>query len=247
MGCSVMRGAQRITLFATYDRVSSLLSVRFRWMKSKRAAFIIVMAIPLFVVAGRIGQTGSSGSEKSRALAWDVLRLRVHDKDYLNHSLAVEAIMREFAVRTTGDADQWALAGLLHDIDITTTGRNLSRHGIEGAQILRDLGFDKAVVHAVSAHDDHVGIARTSRLDHALYCADQLYWLIVDTGLSFPSDKLRNATLESVLKRVQAMPGKVTVLRKTENECAQIGLTPPQAFESALGGLKKAAPAANIP
>jgi putative nucleotidyltransferase with HDIG domain len=210
------------------------LAMRFRWIMSRHVVFTIATAISLLVMVGQIGETTGSGSGESRARAWDVLRSRVHERDYLNHSLGVEAIMRELAVRNTDEVDQWALAGLLHDIDITTTERNLSRHGIEGAQILDDLGFSQGVVHAVKAHDDHAGIARKSRLDHALYCADQLYWLIVDIGLSCPSDKLKNVMPESVLKQVQAMPGKATVLRKTSDECAQIGLTMPEAFESAL-------------
>jgi len=85
--------------------------------------------------------------------------------------------MREMAVAGTDNADHWGLAGLLHDIDIAETSSDLTRHGAGGAQILRDLGFDAAVIHAVHAHDNRAGVARTSRLDHAVYCADQIYFI----------------------------------------------------------------------
>ena len=171
-----------------------------------------------------------------RARAWGALRSRVQDEKYLNHLRAIEAIMKEMAARTGDDREEWGLAGLLHDIDIGTTAGDLSRHGIEGAQILRDLNFGGAVVHAVNAHDDRAGVARTSRLDHALYCADQVYWLIKATGLDFTPDKLKTAVLEDILKQVREMPSKKEILGKVSNECGQIGLSMPQAFEAALAG-----------
>jgi len=131
------------------------------------------------LLSGSVVMFANIASQKERSRPWDALRSRVKDVKVLNHSLAVEAMMREMATAKTDDREQWALAGLLHDIDITNRASNLSRHGIVGARILSDLGFSKAVVHAVSAHDDRAGVARQSRLDHALYCADQVYWLII--------------------------------------------------------------------
>ena len=184
-------------------------------------------------------------ANKMRAVAWDALRARIHDQAHLNHSLAVEAITREMAAKSD-DADQWALAGLLHDIDIGTTADDLSRHGIVGAAILRDLGMSDAVVHAVAAHDDHTGIPRTSRLDHAVYCADQIYWLIADAGLPFPSDKLRTVTADYVWQQIRAMPAKAMVVGKVSNECALIGLTMSRALDVALAGLRKASLSADV-
>jgi len=217
-----------------------LFIVRFPIMASWAGS--IPITILLFLVVTPMSQANDTAAQKRRSLAWDALRLRVQDVQVLNHSLAVEAMMREMATAQADDRDEWALAGLLHDIDITTTAGNLSRHGIVGARILRDLGFSKAVVHAISAHDDHAGISRKSRLDHALYCADQVYWLIIDTGLIFPSDQVKSAEPASLWRQVQAMPRKVTVVEKTSRECAQIGLTMPQAFEAALAGLRKVSP-----
>jgi len=138
--------------------------------------------------------TADTASEKTRARAWDALRSNVKDEGVLNHSLGVEAMMREMArTKPENDADEWALAGLLHDIDIVTTDHNLSVHGVAGARMLRGLGFSETVAYAVSAHDDHTGIARKSRMDHALYCADQVYWKIMGTGLSFPSAAIKSA------------------------------------------------------
>ena len=176
--------------------------------------------------------------ESIRARAWDALRSRVKEEKYVNHSVAVEAIMRQMAAVKGDDQDAWGLAGLVHDIDITVTAGEPSRHGTEGARILRDLGFSGAVVQAVQAHDDRAGVARTSRLDHALYCADQIYWLMASAGLDFSPDALDAAASADVLTRVQEMPSKSETLVRVSAECTAIGLTMAQAFEAALAGLR---------
>jgi putative nucleotidyltransferase with HDIG domain len=177
-----------------------------------------------------------------RARAWDALRSRLEGEKYLNHSRAVEAIMRELAVAKSDDKNEWGLAGLLHDIDIGTTANDLNRHGIAGAQILRDLGFSAAVVHAVKAHDDGPGIARTSRLDHALYCSDQVYWLIMATGVKFPSDEFNATVPETIWAEIQGIPSKRAILARVSKECAEIGFNVPRTVEAAHAALRKLAP-----
>lgn len=175
-----------------------------------------------------------------RARGWDALRSRVKEEKYLNHSVAVEAMMRQMAAVTGDDENEWGLAGLLHDIDIAVTAENPSQHGAEGTRILHELGFSDAVVKAVRAHDDRSGIARASRLDHALYCADQIYWLMASTGLEFSADTLDAAVPVDLLRQVHAMSAKREVLERVSRECAQIGLSTAQAFEASLAGLRRA-------
>jgi putative nucleotidyltransferase with HDIG domain len=118
--------------------------------------------------------------DETRERAWKALSSAMHDPGHLKHSLAVEAMMRDMA--PANERDLWGLAGLLHDIDIERMPGDLSKHGIVGAQMIRDLGIDDSVVHAVSAHDDRAGIPRTSRMDHALNCADRVYWMVRSKG-----------------------------------------------------------------
>ena len=179
--------------------------------------------------------------EKARAKGWDALQARVKDAPHRNHALAVEAMMRSMA-SPADNADEWALAGLLHDIDINDTAGDMARHGLAGGQILHDLGFSDTIVHAVRAHDNRAGVSRTSRLDHALYCADQLYWLMRDAGAAFPSAGIASATGEALWSRVRQLPGKSGLVEKVSAECAQIGLTMPQALDAALTGMRSATP-----
>jgi putative nucleotidyltransferase with HDIG domain len=181
----------------------------------------------------------TAAEKNQRAEAWSALRTRLTEAKYLKHSLAVEASMREMATARGEDVTEWGLAGLLHDIDLGETAADPSRHGIAGAQILHDLGLSDAVVHAVKSHDDRAGVARTNRMDKALYCADQVYWLIMAAGLEFPSDKLNAADPGAVLKQVQEIPAKRDAVAKLSRECPDIGLSLPGLFEVSLTALKR--------
>ena len=192
------------------------------------------MALILVLVQVSFAET----PEETRARAWNALQARVSEAKYLKHALGVEAIMRAMA-GPKDNREEWGLAGLLHDFDITTTADDLSRHGIVAAPILRDLGFSEAVVYAVSAHDDHTGIPRKTRMDHALFCADRVYWVISDAGLRFPSEALDRADPRSVWEQAKTKPDKAAILSETSNECQQIGLAMPEALESALTALRK--------
>jgi len=143
------------------------------WAIMRRASWSRFSSVLLAAV---LAAGADTPAEKLRARAWDTLRSKVHDPDHLRHALATEAIMRVLANPKLDDANEWGLAGLLHDIDLDAVEGDLSRHGVLAEKSLREIGVSDAVVHAIASHDDHTGIARTSRLDHGLYVADQMYW-----------------------------------------------------------------------
>lgn len=180
-----------------------------------------------------ISPAAQPGGAELRARAWDALRSKVQDKKYLNHSLAVEAIMGELAAAAGEDKDEWGVAGLLHDIDIASTKDDLSKHGLVGGRILSELGFSRSIVHAVRAHDDRAGVVRSSRLDHAVYCADQLYWLLAAADTGFGSEKLHVAEPDGLWSQIQSISAKREVAAKVATECAMLGLTAPKAIAAA--------------
>lgn len=195
--------------YACYPVVKMIRSPRSRFKRAVSAA----IALSVLSATPEMELLAQTGPGELRARASDVLRSKSPEEKYLNHARAVEAIMRELA-GAKDDKDEWGLAGLLHDIDIGTARYDLPRHGIVGAQILRDLGFSAPVVHAVSAHDDHSGLARASRLDHSLYCADQIYWLIAGAGVRFPSEEFNTSVPAAVWEQIQAMPSKRDILAR---------------------------------
>lgn len=206
------------------------------------AARSALIAFCALAAAGQPAGNTPPSPAATRARAWDALRARLHEEKYLNHSLAVEAIMRALAARKGANADEWGLAGLLHDIDIAETANDLTRHGTAGVQILRDLGFSDAVVHAVHAHDGRAGVARTSPLDHALYCADQVYWLIMAAGPKYPSEEFNAAAPQALWERARNLPSKKAAFAETSGECAEIGIRMPELFEIAHSALQRLVP-----
>jgi putative nucleotidyltransferase with HDIG domain len=176
-----------------------------------------------------------------RAKALEALRARL-PQDKLLHSLAVEALMREFAAPPSDNPHHWALAGLLHDIDLPETANDLTRHGLRAAELLQTLGFPAPVIQAIKSHDDRPGIPRTTRLDHALYCADQLYWLLNAAGYPLPSNQLTTTDPESIWQKAQTLPNKQPQLPQLIKECAAIGQTMPQAISAAQSAAKTLPP-----
>ena len=182
-------------------------------------------ALSLGAASGPPALPDEAVAERERAVT--LLRSRVSDPDKLRHVFAVEAMMQELARQTGGDPAQWGLAGLLHDIDLAETVAvgDPSTHGIVGARILAEQGYDEAVVHAVAAHDDAAGVERASPMDHALYCADRAYWAIYSSGLRFPSPEGSRATPDSVVEELEQRGVTGRIDEALIRECGRLGLT----------------------
>lgn len=137
----------------------------------------------------------------NREQALREVKKRVKNRNLLKHMYAVEAVMRRLAKRLGGQEEQWALAGLLHDIDYEETAQDPAKHSLVGAEILSDLGVDPEIVWAVKVHNSAHGLERRSLLDSALHIADPLTGLIVAAALIHPEKKLAAIDTQFVLNR----------------------------------------------
>jgi predicted hydrolase (HD superfamily) len=102
----------------------------------------------------------------------------------------------------------------------------MSQHGIVAARILEAIRASPAVVYAVKSHDDRSGFPRKSKLDHALYCADQIYWLFQAIGAKYD--------VESAWKEMQALTAKKAVVEKLQTEAPQAGFSIKKLIELSL-------------
>lgn len=173
-----------------------------------------------------------------RTQALEELKVRLTNKNLLKHSLAVEAIMRALAVHFKEDAEQWGLAGLLHDIDYDRTADDPSKHSIIGAQILEDIGVDDTIVYAVRAHNDCHGIERKRKIDKALYCADPVSGLITAGALILPSKKLADVTTGFIMKRFNEKAFARGANRAQIQKCEELNLGLEQFIEISLNAMK---------
>jgi len=152
-----------------------------------------------------------------------LLEQTIPNKNLQKHMLAAEACMRELATHFNEDADQWGLAGLLHDLDYDQTVNDFPNHGKITARMLEGKGIPDDVIHAIQAHPGHV--EAKSKMDFALYAADSLTGLIVAAALMHPSKKLANVDVPFIMKRYKEKRFAAGANREQIQTCDRLGLS----------------------
>ncbi len=139
----------------------------------------------------------------NREEALQLIKKYVKNKNSIKHMLAVEVVMRSLAKRFGEPEDKWAVAGLLHDIDmeIVDYRNNEEQHGVVGADILRKEGVEEDIIDAVLAHNAATGKKRETLMEKAIFAVDPLTGLIVASVLVLPEKKIENISTDSVMNR----------------------------------------------
>jgi len=164
--------------------------------------------------------------EYSREKALELLKSYIKNERMLNHCYASEAVMRSLARRLGKDEDKWALAGLLHDLDVEKVNADPKIHGLETARILEGEGIDKDIVDAIRMHNEEAtGLKRTNEFQHALAAGETITGLIVATTLVYPEKKLSVVKPKSVRKKMKAKAFAASVSRGKIMECEEIGIS----------------------
>lgn len=161
----------------------------------------------------------------NREEAYELLTQHMKTPNLINHSLAVEAVMRRLARHFGEDEEKWGLAGLLHDIDYDRTKDEPEKHSLEGAEMLAEKGLPGDVVYAVKVHNEAHGLPRGSMLDKALYATDPLTGLIVAGALIRPEKKLENVKVKSLKKRFNEKAFARGANREQIDTCSELGLS----------------------
>ena len=175
----------------------------------------------------------------NRQDAYQFLLEKLKNKNLIKHSLAVEACLRKMSQHFGEDEEIWSMAGLLHDIDYEQTNADPARHGLEGAQLLAQAGYDESIVRAVKAHSGH--LAADSKLDWALFCADPLTGLIVAAALMHPDKKLAALDAEFVLRRYKEKRFAAGANREQIAMCKNLGFELEQFIDICLGAMQSIA------
>lgn len=133
--------------------------------------------------------------------------LKKYNKEpfHILHGLTVEGTMRWFANKLgyKEDADFWAMAGLLHDIDFEMYPE---QHCIKAEELLREAGAEEELIHAICSHG--YGIACDVKPEHemekVLFAADELTGLIWAAALMRPSKSTKDMELKSLKKKYKS-------------------------------------------
>jgi uncharacterized protein len=125
----------------------------------------------------------------------------VKSEEVKNHCLEVSTVMRFLARELGENEEEWASAGLLHDIDCDITP-DISIQGKKAAEIAKENGYSEEVCHAILSHnEENLGVKRESKFDYLLSAADNVSGLIYSYGLMRKSlDGMDAAGLKKKLK-----------------------------------------------
>ena len=104
------------------------------------------------------------------------------------HALAVEAAMRAYATKFSGDEDVWGITGLLHDFDYEMFP-TIPDHPLKGSEILKTKGYPEDIRKAILGHASFLNVARDTMMAKALFACDELCGFIVACTLVRPNKK----------------------------------------------------------
>jgi predicted hydrolase (HD superfamily) len=148
------------------------------------------------------------------------------EPNILSHSLALESCMlglydyfQQNNLLDTSEPtrEEWGTAGLVHDIDYS--GDTKDQHPNLTRQVLEkfNLKISDTIDSIIKAHAPELtGIKPTSKAQWSIFCADSLTGLIVATALIYPTKKLSEVKLSSILKRFHKEPRFAAGTRRDE-------------------------------
>jgi len=174
-----------------------------------------------------------------RENAIQLLLKYVQNDKMIAHSLSSEAVMRGLARKLGRDEEKWAMAGLLHDLDVEVTHADPTVHGTQTEVLLKDFDIDPVILDAIRMHNEcSSGKTRSTELQHALACGETITGLIFATTYVYPDKKLVSVKPKSVVKRMKEKAFAASVSRENIMECEKIGIPLPEfaalAIESML-------------
>jgi putative nucleotidyltransferase with HDIG domain len=138
----------------------------------------------------------------SREQAWELFCEWTASASLRRHVMAVEACMRAYAPRFGGDADEWGLVGLLHDLDYERFPDADTGHPRMGMEELERQGFSPEFVRAVASHADYLDVARETPMEKALYAVDEMSGFVMACAYVRP-EGIHGMTPKSVRKKMK--------------------------------------------
>ena len=138
----------------------------------------------------------------TRGQAVELLKKYNKEKFHLQHALTVEGAMRWYAneLGYGGDADFWALVGLLHDVDFEVYPEE---HCVKAPELLREIGASEELIHAVCSHAYGISadVEPVHEMEKVLFACDELTGLIGAACLMLPSKSVQDLQPKSLKKK----------------------------------------------
>lgn len=184
--------------------------------------------------------------KETRDKAFQIVDKNTPNKNLIKHCLSVEAAMRGLAEHFSEDPSVWGLAGLLHDADWEACRDNPSEHTRKTVQWMKEAGIhNNEVIQAILSHNYQHNKERApeTKMEWALYTADELTGLIVSATLVTPDKKMASLTRESLIKKFNSKSFSAAVDR-TQIQMGEekLGIPFNEFVDIILNSMKKIAP-----
>jgi len=137
-----------------------------------------------------------------REQAWGLLTEFTQSESLRKHALAVEACMRAYARKLSGDEELWSVVGLLHDFDYEKYP-SLEDHPYRGNEVLKERGWPEEICRAIMSHAEYTGVPRVTPMEKALFACDELAGFITACALVKPGKSLAEVEAKSVRKKMK--------------------------------------------
>jgi len=177
----------------------------------------------------------------NRQDAWQLLCDYTQGESLRRHALAVEASMRAAAARygdNESDAEEWAIAGLLHDFDYEMFPSQ-DEHPYKGANILCGRGYPDRMIRAIMGHAPYTNVPRDTQMARALFAVDELSGFVVACALVRPTRSLDDLTVASVKKKLKDKAFARSVSREDISQSAkELGATLDEQIAFVIESLK---------
>jgi putative nucleotidyltransferase with HDIG domain len=125
--------------------------------------------------------------QPTRDQAWDLVCEWVSSDSLRKHLLGVEAAMRAYARKYGEDEEQWAVTGLVHDLDYERYPNLETGHPRHALKELEERGYPQDVIDAVAGHAEFMGVPRETLMAKTLFAVDELSGFIAACALVRPT------------------------------------------------------------
>ncbi|MFH1452836.1 MAG: HD domain-containing protein [Armatimonadota bacterium] len=172
-----------------------------------------------------------------RTKSLELVKENVKNKNLIKHMLATEAVMRKMAVHFNEDAEKWAMAGLVHDLDVEITQNNTDLHSAVAVDMLKEKGYSEEIINAVRSHFD--GKYCKTLMDRTIRCVDPLTGFLVACALMTKDKKLSSLDVSFALRRFEEKRFAAGASREGMKECEEVGLTLEQFMDIGIKAMQE--------
>jgi putative nucleotidyltransferase with HDIG domain len=138
----------------------------------------------------------------SRDDAWALFCEWTESDSLRRHVLGVEAAMRAYAQRLGGDEEEWAITGIVHDLDYERYPDPETGHPRKAIVELERRGYPQEVIDAVAGHAEWMGVPRQTEMAKALYAVDELSGFVAACAMVRPTG-IEGMAPKSVRKKLK--------------------------------------------